>query len=735
MNKLSLVVPVLNEEGNIKELITRVDSVCKKNSIEYELIFIDDRSTDNTCQIINSLSSKYPIVFKIKKGKQGKAQSIIEGTELAKYSVVGFIDADLQYPPEAIEEMFCKINSGSDVVVATRIRSKNNFRNFFSKIFYLLFCKLLHNFSCDVQSGLKLFKKEILDRKKFSPMSQWMFDLELLLHARNAGYSIGTVNITFQKRNSGNTKVKLLSTAFEMAISAFLLKFKDADVALFNAERLKEKGEGFHYKGKEFIHFTKLSLAETAFKRFSPKQKLILVLSLCLILLFAIFKFHTAVIVFFAFITFLYFIDLLFYLYLANKSFLKNNSIQITEKEIKALQDKDLPIYTILCPLYKEWEVIQNFIASMSALNYHKDKLEIILLLEEDDIKTIGKTRKMKLPSYFQVEIVPHSFPKTKPKALNFGLRKAKGEFVVVFDAEDAPEPDQLKKAVVAFGKLDEKVLCVQAKLNYYNTKQNLLTRLFSLEYSLWFDLILPGLQSIDAPIPLGGTSNHFKLENVRNLFGWDPFNVAEDADLGIRLYKKGFRTAILDSYTYEEATSEVSNWIKQRSRWIKGYIQTYFVHIRRPGQFSTDIYNPHILTFHLTVGGKVTSLIINPLLWLITILYFMFRPTFGPVIESLFPPVILYFGCFVLLIGNFLYIYIYFLAAAKKNQWELIPFAFLVPIYWLLTSYAAMHAMIEFLVKPHYWNKTKHGRYAKVIPSTRASKKQVDIKVQLAYV
>ena len=166
----------------------------------------------------------------------------------------------------------------------------------------------------------------------------------------------------------------------------------------------------------------------------------------------------------------------------------------------------------------------------------------------------------------------------------------------------------------------------MQAKLNFYNARQNLLTRLFTMEYSLWFDLILPGLQSINAPIPLGGTSNHFRVKHLKHLRGWDPFNVTEDCDLGIRIAKLGYNTAIIDSTTMEEATSQVGNWIRQRSRWIKGYMQTYLVHMRRPGEFVSDIKNPNIIFFQLTVGGKIVSLFVNPLLWSLTILYFIFR-------------------------------------------------------------------------------------------------------------
>jgi len=175
------------------------------------------------------------------------------------------------------------------------------------------------------------------------------------------------------------------------------------------------------------------------------------------------------------------------------------------------------------------------------------------------------------LPDYVRVLVVPHSLPKTKPKACNYGLNYARGDFLVIYDAEDIPEPHQLKKAYLGFENALDSVKCLQAKLNYYNPDHNLLTRLFTAEYSLWFEVILPGLQSVNGYIPLGGTSNHFRTRDLITLEGWDPFNVTEDCDLGARIFKRGWRTAIIDSVTLEEANSNAWNWLRQRSRWIKG--------------------------------------------------------------------------------------------------------------------------------------------------------------------
>jgi cellulose synthase/poly-beta-1,6-N-acetylglucosamine synthase-like glycosyltransferase len=269
---------------------------------------------------------------------------------------------------------------------------------------------------------------------------------------------------------------------------------------------------------------------------------------------------------------------------------LKSSEHRITPAESHSIPDADLPVYTVLVPMYKEPEVAQKIARTVTSLDYPLDKLDVKLLLEEDDGPTRMKIEEVidTLPHCVEVIIapkVPKTEPRTKPRACNWGLERAKGDLLVVFDAEDQPEPDQLRKAAYAFSQLEAKgkknVICLQAKLNYFNARQNHLTRFFTLEYTNWFDLFLPGLHAIRTPIPLGGTSNHFRTAPLKELGGWDPFNVTEDCDLGIRMARKGFSTEVLDSTTWEEANSQLPNWIRQRSRWIKGYFQTHLVHTR----------------------------------------------------------------------------------------------------------------------------------------------------------
>jgi len=270
----------------------------------------------------------------------------------------------------------------------------------------------------------------------------------------------------------------------------------------------------------------------------------------------------------------------------------------------------------------------------------------------------------------------------------------------------------------LAFQKVDSKVFCLQSKLNYYNPRHNLLTRLFTAEYSLWFDVVLPGLQSIKGTIPLGGTSNHFRTKDLKGFHAWDPFNVTEDCDLGARIFKEGYKTAIIDSTTFEEANSNVANWLRQRSRWIKGYMQTYLVHMRDPIGFAKS-HGVHFLIFQLIIGMRISFLLINPLLWIATLSYFTLYSLVGPAIQALYPAPIFYIAVISLVFGNFMYLYNYMIGCAKREQWSLIKYVFLVPFYWLLSSIGAVIAIYQLIVKPHYWEKTHHGFHLDKTKST----------------
>jgi hypothetical protein len=379
----------------------------------------------------------------------------------------------------------------------------------------------------------------------------------------------------------------------------------------------------------------------------------------------------------------------------------------VTKEDLRQDADEAMPVYTILLPVYKEDKLIKKLIWNLQSIDYPREKLDIKLVIEEDDDKTLNAVRNLDFPAIFEVIVVPFHMPKTKPKACNYALHFAKGKYLTIYDAEDIPDTDQLKKVVTLFRKLPDNYICIQCALNYFNRNENFLTRMFTLEYSYWFDYMLPGLDTLDIPIPLGGTSNHFKLDELVELGAWDPFNVTEDADLGVRAYAKGHKVAIVNSTTYEEANNEPFNWIRQRSRWIKGYMQTYLVHMRNPAKLVRKIGWRGFWGFNFFIGATPITFLVYPLLLTIFVMYLVFDLS---TIRTLFPDWVLFMAIFNLMVGNILMIYVNMMAVFKRRFYELILFSIANPIYWLMHSVAAYMGLYELIVKPFYWQKTNHG-------------------------
>jgi cellulose synthase/poly-beta-1,6-N-acetylglucosamine synthase-like glycosyltransferase len=755
---LSVVIPAYKEGARIGATLRNLGRYFKDKTYGYEIIVVNDGSPDDTADVVRRYQKDFPALRLIDlKKNRGKGHAVKSGMREARGQYRLFMDADNSVKIDEIERFIRVMEEEKrDVAIGSiafgysdateHAGAHRRFLGSLSKFFVRI---IAIQGIYDTQRGFKVFTSRAADiifpKQR---IDRFGFDIELLVIADLHGMSIAELPVVWDNpagstvhpsdyaktlselfiifgnklrgayypdKLSGLKKATLITAFiaevpflfarffFELTASRIHLLIKQ-----FDKETRGKKIHGIVYRGQEFVHWSDLNHSETALYSLVRGQKFFLICSGFLFLIALIVNWHVTLIVLIAAITILYFIDLMFNMYLILRSFNRSPEIQVSAEEVDALRDEGLPIYTVFCPLYKEWQVAPQFVAAMNALDYPKNKLQVLFLLEENDAETIEKIRSQTLPSNFEIVIVPHSKPKTKPKAMNYGLSYARGKYLVIYDAEDMPEPDQLKKAIAAFSKSAENTVCIQAKLNFYNISQNMLTRIFTAEYSLWFDLVLPGLQSIGAPIPLGGTSNHFDTEALRELHGWDAFNVTEDCDLGMRLAKRGMRTAIVESTTYEEANSDMANWFHQRSRWIKGYMQTYIVHMRDPKAFKKGWKD--MLAFQVTVGGKIFSILVNPLFWLITICYFAFRAHVGVFIESFFPTPILYIGVVSFILGNFVYLYNYMIGCAKRRFDHLIKYVFLVPFYWFGMSLSAWLAAYEIVVRPHYWSKTVHG-------------------------
>lgn len=380
---------------------------------------------------------------------------------------------------------------------------------------------------------------------------------------------------------------------------------------------------------------------------------------------------------------------------------------RVSDEEARAVLDDELPTYTVLVPAFREPEVMPDLVASLAAIEYPRDRMLVMLLLEEEDDATLQAAQAIDTDLPITIVVVPPGAPQTKPRALNYGFVLSDSELVTVYDAEDRPDPLQLRRAAVAMARGGPDLACLQARLGFYDADRNLLSKWFCIEYLTWFTHLLPGMAARHGVVPLGGTSNHFRRSALRDVGAWDPYNVTEDADLGIRLQRAGHRIGVLDSVTYEEPNSDVINWIKQRSRWQKGYIQTALVHLRHPRRLVAEIGWRGLGHLLLFVGGTPVLAVLNLYFWMLWLVYAVTRARF---IELMFPGMSLYLALAAWAIGNFMVAYLGVVTLLDTRRPDLLIAALLVPCYWVLISIAALRALIQFVVDPSYWEKTQHG-------------------------
>ena len=373
------------------------------------------------------------------------------------------------------------------------------------------------------------------------------------------------------------------------------------------------------------------------------------------------------------------------------------------------LSDDALPVYTVIAALYREAASVDGLLSAIERIDYPAEKLEVIIAVEADDRDTRAAiaARRCRMP--IAVIPVPGTGPRTKPKALNVALPFARGTFTVIFDAEDRPEPDQLRRALQAFRAGGDDLACVQARLCIDNTADSWLARMFTAEYAGQFDVFLRGLAALRLPLPLGGSSNHFYTATLREVGGWDPYNVTEDADLGMRLARFGYRSDMIDSTTYEEAPTRIGPWLRQRTRWFKGWMQTWLVHMRQPRRLLRDLGLPGFLSFQLIVGGNALAALVHPL-FLAGLIYSVSSgvPLWrgdnasGAVLAAVYGTIVV--------IGYLISAFLGWLGLLRRGLLSTAWVLILTPAHWLLLSLAAWRALYQLLVAPYAWEKTEHG-------------------------
>lgn len=370
-----------------------------------------------------------------------------------------------------------------------------------------------------------------------------------------------------------------------------------------------------------------------------------------------------------------------------------------------SIDASDLPVYSILVPLRHEANMVDQLCASLARLEYPPEKLDVIFVIESRSSGTVRRVRRHLADSRFSMIVVPDAPPRTKPKALGYALPMCQGEFVVVFDAEDRPEPDQLLRIVAQF-RAQPDVACIQARLVIDNGRQGMLPALFAGEYAGLFAVLLPALARWRLVMPLGGTSNHFRIDVLRALGGWDAFNVTEDADLGVRLSRRKVRCATSSARTYEAAPEHLLPWMGQRTRWMKGWMQTYVVHNRRPGWLLNDMGWRGAIMFQVVLLGMLLS----PLLYASFAPLLVFMLLTG---QLAWPGMQVWaIACMlVLVVGHGAAMATNLVGLNRTGQRGLIGWQVLLPLYWLLIAFATVRALREFALRPFHWFKTPHVR------------------------
>ena len=368
-----------------------------------------------------------------------------------------------------------------------------------------------------------------------------------------------------------------------------------------------------------------------------------------------------------------------------------------------------VPVYSVLVALYKEEAVAAQLVHALNQLDWPRSRLDIKLICEADDAATIAALKALRLAREYEIVLVPAHLPRTKPKALAYALPGVRGAYVTVYDAEDRPHPGQLREAHETFLAAPDHVICLQAPLIITNARQSRWSALFALEYAGLFRGLLPMLSLIGLPLPLGGTSNHFRTTELKAIGGWDPYNTTEDADLGMRLHRLGYRSRVISKPTLEEAPVRRSVWLGQRTRWFKGWLQTWLVLMRKPRKLAGEMGWPAFIVFQLLIGGLLLSALSHPIVigFIVYLTWLMLQN--GTATKGW-----LHFWLFNLDIINVFGSYAVFISLGRNRMTEREKRAVgwrwvFVPIYWLVMSFAAWKAILELHRNPFSWSKTPH--------------------------
>lgn len=709
---VSVIVPLDGDRPVPPAFFARLGATMVASGRPFEIIVIDDHSKVSPEQQILALPQEYQVRYFQKRGARGRSVSLKEGVDQALGSTIVLIDPDLRYSPEAVPDMVAALET-CDVAVADRHHVGSSF--FYalsSRLYRLVFGRIILSVNADVRSGLKAFKRSQLESLRFDPEAQlaWGFDAFLLYHARRVGWKVGEVRVAY----GGGKKTRAFNGFYERTRVAFgiiglriMHGVRMVVPFLFPPSPIDYFSAGFT-NINDYLFLTPTQSAKGHITKETVSLIMFLLLMLVLVGMYLHYSVGLPLLRFFAaFISCLYLTILTFKVLMLGRS-VRANARVITQADLDALSYDELPVVSVFIPLYHENEIIPQIFRYITDFDYPQDKLDIIFILESTDTETAKAFIDMHPPAHFKALLSPDVEPKTKPKAMNVAFKEARGDVLVIFDAEVLPERDQIKRAVATFKRFPE-AKYLHTRMDVYNAEENWITKLYTAEFCYFYHYLMPGLIESKYPVPISGHSTYFRKEVIEKVGAWDAYNVAEDCDIGIRIYRKGFGSgAMLDSHTWEQSTTTIPTWVRQRTRWIQGFIQTSMVQLRYPLLLKRELGSwKNFLVFLFLVPGNVVLNMLNMFQW---VMFIIWNTTHAPFLQVAYSGIVLYLATTCFLVGNFLFTFFSMYGLYERKHFRIVPWATLSFAYWIMLGIATFRAALHLFLHPHKWDHTKHS-------------------------
>jgi|GEM_PF-1164338 len=705
---VTVVLQAYREHVSLPHLMNQLMHSIQGAGHEVEFIVIDQGMYVNTLEYLRSLEQQVGVRIVSRKGRRGHvpvSDDILAGSRGASLLLW---DADLRVDP-SIAPLVLESLEKKDLVNASIARP----RGLLGLPGMILRSALSLVLLGVPRNGIRAFRRTAWEALRLQTVfhKRWSIDTQLLFHARKLHLATDALearplpgSMISRAVHRGQSRLLL---RLEVAAIRWLLVGRATLPFLFPPSGVEYTAAGFN-NIHDYLFRVDAESAKSHITRETISLAIVTALSVTGILvgISVGLEIHIGRLIM-GFIAALYLGIIVIKLFALQKN-VKNPFPRYTADDIEKLQPSDLPVITIFVPLYQEVDIIPQIFKRLSDLEYPAEKLDIIFILESTDKETIDAWLAANPPAHFKALLSPDVHPKTKPKALNVAFQKSYGDIIVIFDAEILPNIDQLKRAVLAF-KQHPDVSYLHVRIDHYNADYNWITQMFNGEFSFFYEFYFPGLVRMGVPLPMSGHSTYFRRAVIEKVGAWDPYNVAEDCDIGIRLFRRGFQKSLmLDSVSWEQATSTVGTWLSQRTRWMKGFIQTTTVHLRYPLLLKKELGGwKNFAWFLFLVPGSVFLNILNIAQW---ILFAAWLLTHTKLVQGLYAPLTLEMSVFTFFAGNFLFTYFNLIGLFKRQRYRLMRRNLLSPVYWFLIGFASVRALCEFFVKPFSWNKTSHS-------------------------